>query len=103
MVNFVVSLLDQAFYSVMSTIFTSVKGNDSLELRILLMFLENDANVDRWIQIEDRYLKYLFPHRAAFDLKEKQKPFLQHNFKTLYGLYTEDINYLADLVDAKKI
>ena len=70
------------------------------------MFLENDADVDCWIQIEDRYLKYLLPDGAAFVSKEKQKPFLQHDFKTLYGLCTEDmmdINYLADLVDAKKI
>ena len=87
----------------MSTIFTSVKGNDSPKLRIPLMFLENDADVDRWIQIEDKYLKYLLPDGAAFDSKEKQKPFSQHDFKTLYGLRTEDINYLADLVDAKKI
>ena len=96
-------LLDQAFYPVMSTIFTSVKGNDSPKLRIPLMFLENDADIDRWIQIEDKYVKYLLPDGAAFDSKEKRKPFSQHDFKTLYGLRTEDINYLADLVDAKKI
>ena len=67
------------------------------------MFLENDADIDHWIQIEDRYLKYLLPNGATFDSKEKQKSFLQHNFKALYGLYMEDINYLANLVDAKKI
>ena len=44
------------------TIFTSVKGNDSPELRIRLMFLENDADVDHWIQIEEKYLKYLLPN-----------------------------------------
>ena len=103
MENVFVSLLDQAFYLVMSTIFTSVKGNDSPKLRIPLMFLENDADVDRWIQIDDMYLKYLLPNGAAFDSKEKRKPFSQHDFNTLYGLRTEDINYLADLVDAKKI
>ena len=71
MLTVVFSLLDQAFYPVMLTILTSVKGNDSPELRIPLMFLENDANVDRWIQIEDKYLKYLLPDGAAFDSKEK--------------------------------
>ena len=71
MMNVVVSLLDQAFYLVMSTIFTSVKGNDSPELRIPLIFLENDADADRWIQIEDMYLNYLLPYGAAFDPKEK--------------------------------
>ena len=102
MLTVVFPLLDQAFYLVMSTIFTSVKGNDSPEQRIPLMFLENDADIERWIQIEDKYLKYLLPDGAAFDSKEKRKSFSQHDFKTLYGLCTEDVNYLFDLVDAKK-
>lgn len=45
--------LEQAFNLVMLTIFTNVKGYDSFELRIPLVFIENDANVDKGIQMED--------------------------------------------------
>jgi len=96
-------LVGQAYYPVMSTIFTSVKGNNFPELRIPLVFLDNDSDVERWVKIEKRYLNYLLPDGSPIELKAKCKTLLAFNFKPLYRFCTEDINYLADLVEAKKV
>jgi len=48
-------------------------------------------------------LDYLLLDGFLIDSKAKRKPLLQFDFKALYGLRTGDINYLADLVGAKKV
>jgi len=45
----------------MTTIFIVVKYNDAIDLRILLLFLENDEDFNRWIMIEERYIEVKLP------------------------------------------
>ena len=95
----------QEFFPIMSTIFTSVKGNES-DAKIPLLFLPNDENLQRWINIEESYMSFNLPGTEALALRKgnvKQKPLALNDFKPLYGLRVEDINYLAGLVESKKV
>ena len=93
----------EAFYPVMSTIFASAKGNDHADLRIPLFFMENDDDVNRWIRIEEKFLQHGLPDDTGLDSKAKRKPFVVVDFKPLYGLRPEDVNYLAGLVEAGSV
>jgi len=64
-----------------------------------LLFLEEDADVMKWIKIEEDYLQYKFPSnddKLIDQTKGLRKPLTLFGFKTLYGLRVEDINFLAD-------
>ena len=65
--------------------------------------MEDDDDVDKWVKIEQRYLKRELPDGGGDDSKAKRKPFAKNDFKPLYGLWTEDINYLADLVASGEV
>jgi len=106
--SFCVSTM-QAFYPVMSTIFTSVKSNDNPNLRIPLfmnsndnpdlripLFMNSNDDVEWWIKIEDKFLKYELPDGIGVNSKAKREQFTSFNFKPLYRLCNKDINYLAD-------
>jgi len=41
----------------MPTIFTFVRGNEP-DMKILLLFLENDKDVTKWLKIKEKYMKY---------------------------------------------
>ena len=97
-----VSLL-QAFHPIVSTIFIGVKGTDAADQKIPLLFMEDDDDVDKWVKIEQCYLKGELPDGGGDDSKAKRKPFAKNDFKPLYGLRTEDINYLADLVASGEV
>ena len=89
----------------MSTIFTSSKGNES-NAKIPLLFLPNDEDLQRWINIEESYMSFNLPGTEALALRKgdaKRKPLALNDFKPLYGLRVEDINYLASLVESKKV
>jgi len=49
----------------MTTIFIAMKHNDALNLRILLLFLENEEDLNRWNKIEEKY-KESFPTIVEF-------------------------------------
>jgi len=38
-----------------------MKGTESAESKIPLLFMENDVNVNKWIQIELDFLQYKLP------------------------------------------
>ena len=63
--------------------------------RVLLLFLENDADLDRWFKIDDKFLKHELLDGIGPDSKAKRKPFVALDLKPLYGLRPEDVNYLA--------
>jgi hypothetical protein len=89
----------------MSTIFITVTGN-AANAKIPLLFLEDNNDVDRWIQIEDKYMKFDLPGVEGFNPKKteaKRKPLTINNFKILYGLQPEDVNFLAGLVETEKV
>lgn len=88
------------------TIFAGMKSADSSELRIPLMFQESDADVDRWLKIEENYMKGLLPDaHGVVDVEGKlnRKPLVANDFKPLYGLRTEDLNHLASQVEAQLV
>jgi hypothetical protein len=61
--------------------------------------------VRRWVDIEEKYIKGVLPNSHEFiDVSEnaKRKPLVQNDLKPLYGLRSEDIDHLADLVESKK-
>ena len=96
----------QDFVPALASIFTNVKDSELKDCKIPLLFTEEDSAVDRWVEIEKEYIKGKLPDAQGnvqknYDLK--RKPFLQHDLKALYGLRSEDINYLADLVERKEI
>ena len=86
----------------MATIFAGGKSNakDNPDPTVPLLFLENDADLDRWFKIEDKFLKHELPDGTGPDSKAKRKPFMALDLKPLYGLRPEDVNYLAGQVEA---
>lgn len=82
----------------MSTIFTGFKNPDP-DLRIPLLFMEKDEDVERWIQIDKNFLLGMLPDGGGPYSKGKRKPLAYTDYKPLYGLRNEDLNYLADLVE----
>ena len=87
----------------MATIFAGGKSNakDNPDPRVSLLFLENDADLDRWFKIEDKFLKHdLLADGTGPNSKAKRKPFVALDLKPLYGLRPEDVNYLAGQVEA---
>ena len=95
----------QEFYPIMSTIFTSVKGNES-DSKIPLLFLPNDDDLFRWTKIEDLFMNFELPGPDSLTSRKadaKRKPLTLNDFKPLYGLRAEDINYLAGLVETQKV
>jgi hypothetical protein len=90
--------VEQAFHPSLVTIFAGVRAGDISELRIPLVFMPEDADVQKWVDIEIEYLAGRLPDASGLlDLEGKQerKPLSQFDFKTLYGLRPEDINHLA--------
>jgi len=87
----------------MTTIFIAVKHNDAVDMRILLLFLENEEDLNSWIKIEEKYMegKLLDNCRDYGDPKTKQKSLFLYNFKPLYSQHTEDINYMVPLVETE--
>jgi hypothetical protein len=79
----------------MSTIFTRFKNPDSPDLKIPLLFMEKDEDVQRWIQIDKDFLRHVLPDSNGPKSKGKRKPLSYTDFKPLYGLRNEDLNYLA--------
>ena len=65
--------------------------------------MEDDDDVDKWVKIEQRYLKGELLDGGGDDSKAKRKPFAKNDFKPLYGLWTKDINYLVDLVASGEV
>jgi hypothetical protein len=88
----------QEFYPVMSTIFTGFKNPDP-DLRIPLLFMENDDDVQRWIQIDRDFLMGKLPDGNGPKSKSRRKPLSYSDYKPLYGLRNEDINYLVEQVE----
>ena len=89
----------------MSTIFTSVKGNEA-DTKIPLLFLQNDDDLARWIKIEESYMSGTLPGTEALTSKRadiQRKPLAVNDFKPLYELCAEDVNFLAALVESKKV
>jgi len=96
----------QEFFPLISTIFTTVKGTEDHETKIPLLFLEDDRDVDKWIKIEREYLQYKLPsneERLPDPSKGVRKPLALNDFKTLYRLRVEDINFLAERVQSEEI
>jgi len=61
----------------MTTIFIGVKGVDNFDPKVPLVFVKDDADVKRWIEIEDKYMRgsFLDASRTINEhLKSKQKP-----------------------------
>ena len=95
----------QEFFPIMSTIFTLVKGNEA-DAKIPLLFLQNDDDLARWIKIEESYMNDTLPGTKALTSKRadtQRKPLAMNEFKPLYGLCTEDVNFLVGLVESKKV
>ena len=65
--------------------------------------MEDDDDVDKWVKIEECFLTGELPDGGGDDSKAKRKPFAKDDFKSLYGLRTKDINYLADLVASGEV
>lgn len=87
----------------MTTIFTAVKNNDATDLRIPLVFLEDDADVDKWIKIVENFMSGLLPNSSGeYGGKPKGKTLSQFDLKTLYGLRPKDINCMAGIVESKE-
>jgi len=55
----------------MSTIFTSVKGNDNPNLRIPLLFMNHNGDVDKGIKIDEKFFKYELSDGTRVDSKAK--------------------------------
>lgn len=96
----------QDFIPALASIFTNVKDSELRDCKIPLLFIEDDSAVDRWVEIEKEYIKGKLPDAQGsvqknYDLK--RKPFVQNDLKPLYGLRSEDVHYLADLVEKKVI
>jgi len=86
----------------MLTIFKSIKGTNTQDLRILLLFFEDDVDVKLWTNIEEKFLRGVSDHRGICGRKKaslKPQPIIQYDFKTLYELCLEDIRYLLGLFD----
>ena len=95
----------QEFFPIMSTIFMSVKENEA-DVKIPLLFLQNDDDLAQWIKIEESYMNGTWPGTKALTSKRadtQRKPLAVNDFKPLYGLYAEDVNFLAGLVESKKV
>ena len=95
----------QEFFPIMSTIFTLVKENEA-DAKIPLLFLQNDDDLARLIKIEESYMNGTLPRTEALSSKRadtQPKPLAVNDFKPLYGLYAEDVNFLAGLVESKKV
>ena len=95
----------QEFFPIMSTIFTSVKGNEA-DTKIPLLFLQNDDDLAWWIKIEESYMNGTLPRTEALTSKRadtQRKPLAVNDFKPLYGLCAEDVNFLVGLVESKKV
>ena len=89
----------------MSTIFMIVKENEA-DTKIPLLFLQNDDDLARWIKIEESYMSGTLPGTKALTSKRadiQRKPLAVNDFKPLYGLCAEDVNFLAALVESKKV
>ena len=53
--------------------------------------MEDDDDVDKWVKIEQRYLKGELPDGGGDDSKAKRKPFAKNDFKA--ALWTSDRGY----------
>jgi len=81
-------VLEQRFVPIMTTMFTTLKKNDKDDKKIPLVFLEDDADVNRWIKIEENYMNgFLLDSFREFGGKRKWKPLMLFEFKVLYGFY----------------
>ena len=83
-----------------------MKDSELKTCKIPLLFTEDNSTVDRWVEIEKEYIKVKLPDAQGnvqknYDLK--RKPFVQNDLKLFYGLQSEDIHFLADLVEKKEI
>lgn len=68
--------------------------------------MEDDADVEKWVQIESDYLKFKLPgneDKKGDQSRAARKPLTLHDFKTLYSLRKEDINFLADQIITQEI
>ena len=96
----------QDFVPILASIFTNVKNSELKDCKILLLFTEDNSAADRWLEIEKEYIKENLPDAQGnvqknYDLK--RKPFVHNDLKALYDLRSEDVHYLADLVEKKVI
>lgn len=80
-----------------------MKGTAAADLKIPLLFMESDDDVERWIKIEERFLNFGLPDGGGESSKINRKPFAKNDFKPLYGSRTEDINFLADFVEKGEV
>ena len=83
-----------------------MKDSELKECKIPLVFTEDDFAMERWVEIEKDYIKGKLPDaqgNVQEDYDLKRKPFIQNDLKPLYGLRSEDIHFLADLVERKEI
>jgi len=74
----------------MPTIFIIVKGNEIVDAKIPLLFLEYDADVNRLIKIEDNYMQYKLCSREGNNLGKMEAfddLWLQDSLRTLDSRY----------------
>jgi hypothetical protein len=91
--------------NIVPSIFVNLKDTRPEDFKIPLLYLEDDAVVNKWLSVNDKFVDGVLPDAAGrVGTGKSKRPHLKQNdFKWLYKMRAEDLDFLADEVLSKKV